>query len=99
MTFLDHIEAIEDTRKDINKTYELTDIIFLTMAAVLSGAAGWKDIQVFGEAKLSWLRQFRPFTTGIPTRHSIGRIIRGISAELLMESFAIWINNQRGQSN
>jgi hypothetical protein len=40
MTFLDHIETIEDTRKDINKTYELTDIIFLTMAAVLSGATG-----------------------------------------------------------
>jgi len=98
MTFLDHIEAIEDTRKDINKTYELTDIVFLTMAAVLSGAVGWKDIQVFGEAKLGWLRQFRPFSSGIPTRHSIGRIIRGISAELLMESFAIWINEQRSKS-
>jgi predicted transposase YbfD/YdcC len=98
MTFLDHIDTIEDTRKDINKTYELTDIVFLTMAAVLSGAVGWKDIQVFGEAKLDWLRQFRPFTTGIPTRHSIGRIIRGISAELLMESFAIWINEQRGNN-
>ena len=71
MTFLDHIETIEDTRKDINKTYELTDIVFLTMAGVLSGAVGWKDIQVFGEAKLVWLRQFHPFTSGIPTRHSI----------------------------
>lgn len=99
MTFLDHIETIEDTRKDINKTYELTDIVFLTMAAALSGAVGWKDIQVFGEAKLVWLRQFRPFTSGIPTRHSIGRIIRGISAQLLMESFAVWINEQRSNND
>jgi hypothetical protein len=88
VTFLDHIETIEDTRKDINKTYELTDIVFLTMSAVLSCAAGWKDIQVFGEAKLEWLRQFRPFISGIPTRHSIGLIIRRISAELLMETMA-----------
>ena len=99
MTFLEHIETIEDTRKNTNKTYELTDIVFLTMAAVLSLAAGWKDIQVFGEAKLEWLPQFHPFTSGIPTRHSIGRIIRGISAELLMESFAIWINEQRGNKS
>lgn len=95
MTFLEHIDTIEDTRKDINKTYELTDIIFLTMSAALSGAEGWKDIQMYGDAKLEWLRQFRPFKSGIPTRHSIGRIIRGINAELLMESFAIWINEQR----
>ena len=98
MTFSDHIDTIEDTRKDINKTYELTDIVFLTMAAVFSGAAGWKYIQVFGEAKLDWLRQFRSFTSGIPTRQSIGRIIRGISAELMMESFAIWINEQFGNN-
>jgi len=94
MTFLDHVDLIEGTRKDINKTYELTDIVFLTIAKVLSGAAGRKDIQVFGEAKLDWLRQFCPFKSGSPTRQSIGRIIRGISAELLMGSFAIWINEQ-----
>ena len=95
MDFLTQIDTLEDTRKDINKTYELTDIIFLTMAAVLSGATGWKGIQLFGEAKLEWLRQYRPFASGIPTRHSIGRIIRGISADVLMESFAVWLNAQR----
>jgi predicted transposase YbfD/YdcC len=98
MAFIEHVDAIQDTRKDINKTHQLTDIVFLTMAAVLSGASGWKDIQVFGEAKLDWLRQFRPFASGIPTRHSIGRIIRGISAELLMESIAVWINKQRSNN-
>jgi hypothetical protein len=68
MTFLDHLDQIEDTRKDINKSYELTDIIFLTMAAVLSGASGWKDINVFGNAKIDWLRQTRPFVLVKPNR-------------------------------
>jgi hypothetical protein len=31
-------------------------------------------------------------------RGSIGRIIRGISAELLMDSFAVWINEQRANN-
>ncbi|PAJ75538.1 hypothetical protein CJF42_04255 [Pseudoalteromonas sp. NBT06-2] len=80
MSFIVHLEEIEDNRKDINKSYDLVDIIFLTMVAALSGAEGWKAIKLFGDAKLDCLRQFRKFENGIPIRHSIGRIIRGISA-------------------
>lgn len=98
MNFIDCVETLEDTRKDINKDYPLVDIIFLTMSAVASGAKGWKDIQLFGQAKLDWLRQHRPFEHGIPTRHSIGRIIRGISAQSLMDTFAVWINQTRIQA-
>ncbi len=59
-------------------------MLFLTMSAVLSSAQSLKDIKLFGDAKLSWFRQFRPFEHGIPTRQSIGRIIRGVSADSLM---------------
>lgn len=98
MNFLDCLEELEDTRYDTNKTYELVDIIFLTMAAVVSGAAGWKDIERFGRLKLDWLREHRPFESGIPTCKSIGRIIRTISEQALMTCFAVWINEQRSQS-
>jgi hypothetical protein len=81
MSFLVHFEHIEDKRTDINKEYDLLDMVFLTMAAVLAGAKGWKAVKIFGDAQLDWLRQYRQFSSGIPTRHSIGRIIRGIKAE------------------
>ncbi len=95
MTFLQDIESIEDHRVDANKDYELSDIIFLTITAVLCGAKGWKAIKIFGEAQLDWLRQFRDFNNGIPTRHSIGRIIRGIKAESLVSSFINFSNTVR----
>ena len=98
MTFLDKIETLIDTRSDINKEYELTDMVFLTMAAILSGAKGWKAIQIFGDAQLEWLRQFRDFPNGIPTRHSIGRIIRGIKSESFVSCFIQWVNDVRGQA-
>ena len=97
MTFLDNFETIIDDRSYINKSYELTDIIFLTMAAILSGAKGWKSIHLFGTTKLTWLKQFRPFVNGIPTRHSIGRIIRGIKAESLIGCFEQCVNEVREQ--
>ncbi len=95
MTFITHLETLEDNRKDINKSYDLVDIIFLTMAAVLSGAKGWKAIKIFGDSKLDWLRLYRPFKTGIPTRHSIGRIIRGIKSDSLLMCFEQWVNSLR----
>jgi len=95
MSFFDYIDTLEDNRTNINKEYELTDIVFLTMAAVLSGAKGWKAIKIFGDAQLDWLRQYRPFTNGIPTRHSIGRIIRGIKSESFVACFIHWTNQVR----
>jgi hypothetical protein len=57
MAFLELFENIEDCRTDINKHYELLDIIILTMTDVLSGPKGWKAIHNFGVAKLHWLRE------------------------------------------
>ncbi len=93
MSFIEEIESIEDHRVDANKEYELADIIFLTIAAVLCGAKGWKAIKIFGEAQIDWLRQYRHFSNGIPTRHSIGRIIRGIKAECVVSSFINFSNH------
>jgi hypothetical protein len=50
MSFLAFRENLEDSRTDINKHYDLLDIVFLTMSAVLTGAKGWKDIHIFGVA-------------------------------------------------
>ena len=99
MSFLNEIEKIEDHRVDANKEYDLTDIVFLTMAAVLCGAKGWKAIQIFGEYQLDWLRQYREFPNGIPTRHSIGRIIRGIKAESIISCFIAWSNSLRDEGS
>ena len=95
MSLFQDIETIEDHRVDANKDYELADIIFLTIAAVLCGAKGWKAIKIFGEAQLDWLKEYRDFSKGIPTRHSIGRIIRGIKAERLVSSFINFSNTVR----
>jgi predicted transposase YbfD/YdcC len=95
MFLLEQIEELTDERKDINLEYDLADIVFLTMVAVLSGAKGWKAIKIFGEAQIDWLRQYRPFTNGIPTRHSIGRIIRGIKSDCFVTCFLQGVNHIR----
>jgi hypothetical protein len=57
MSFIAHFENLEDNRTDINRHYDLLDMVFLTMSAVLSGAKGWKAIHIYGFAQLTWLRE------------------------------------------
>jgi hypothetical protein len=95
MSLFQDIQSIEDHRVNANKEYELADIIFLTIAAVLFGAKGWKAIHIFGEAQLEWLKTYENISHGIPTRHSIGRIIGGIKAEKLVSSFVNFSNAVR----
>ena len=93
--FIKQAETLEDTRSDINKLYDLVDIIFLTLSAVLAGTTGWKHIEIYGKSKIHWLRQFRTFEHGIPTRHSIARIIGAVPADNLLTCFVDWANKQR----
>ncbi|QJR79700.1 ISAs1 family transposase [Alteromonas pelagimontana] len=97
MSLLKHLEIITDHRNDINKKHDLIDVIFLTLAAVLSGADGWKSIQQFGDLQLEWLRQHRGFANGIPRRHCIATIIKALDTQVLLKAVFGWINDQRKQ--
>lgn len=95
MSLFQYIKSIEGHRVDANKNYELADIIFLTIAAVLCGTKGRKAINIFGETQLDWLKEYGDFSHGIPTRHFIGRIIRGIKADSLILCFISFSNTVR----
>ncbi|MGR6840789.1 transposase family protein [Aliivibrio wodanis] len=67
-SFLTHFKLVSDSRIERCKKHDLLDILLLAICAVISGAEGWEDIEDFGHLKLDWLRQYRPFKSGIP-RH------------------------------
>ncbi len=84
MTLIEHLTLVEETRSDINRKHDLVDVMFLVISAIMAGAEGWRDIQTFGDSKADWLRLYRPFTHGIPRRHTIARILRTIVVESLL---------------
>lgn len=92
---LNAFSTIADPRKDINITYDLLDIIFITLAGVLSGAEGWSEIHQFAHEKLHWLRKYRKFESGIPSEDTISRVIRAIDPAALNSAFMSWVNSVR----
>ena len=70
----DHFADIEDPRQASKVTYELFDVLFLTLTAVISGAEGWEEIEDFGHLRLEWLKKYADFSHGIPVHDTIARL-------------------------
>lgn len=99
MSLFHHLSLVEDTRSHINQRHNLVDVLFLILSAIASGQDGWAEIQQFGELRLEWLRKFRPFTHGIPRRHTIARILQAVEPNSFQLCLLSWINEVRLESN
>lgn len=85
-----HFSVVKEPRSEKNKLYPLEEILLLCVCAVVSGAEGWKDIAAFGRIKLAWLRQFLPYTYGIPSDDCIGWVMARLSPHAFQECFVAW---------
>ena len=90
-TFMEHFSDLKDPRDDKNKKHQLIDILFLVIAAVLSGAEGWEAIETFGKEKLEWLRKYFPFANGVPSHDCIRMVLISLSPKALQACFARWV--------
>ncbi|MDU7129630.1 MAG: ISAs1 family transposase, partial [Escherichia coli] len=74
-----HISIIPDYRQAWKMEHKLSDILLLTICAVISGAEGWEDIEDFGETHPDFLKQYGDFENGIPVHDTIARVVSCIS--------------------
>lgn len=90
-----YFSTLEDPRRT-NKGhfyYPLDEILFLVISAVVSGYQDWTSIQIFGNAKLDWLRRFFPYQHGIPSHDVIGKLFSRLDPIRFNECFIKWVNS------
>ena len=87
---VEQFSTLTDPRSDKNKLYDLTDIIVLSICAIISGADGWEAIERFGNNKLDWLRQYIKLENGIPSHDCISWVFSLIPPKKLQECFVKW---------
>ncbi len=71
---MEHISITPDYRQAWKVEHNLSDILLLTICAVIFGAEGQEDIEDFGETHLDFLKQYGHFKNGIPVHDSIARV-------------------------
>lgn len=86
-----HITIIPDYRQSWKIEHKLSDILLLTICAVISGAEGWEDIEDFGHVHLDFLKLYGDFENGIPVHDTIARVVSNISPNKFHECFINWM--------
>ena len=91
--FLEYFEELEDPRSKINLHHQLNEILFLTLCAIICGAEGWDDIELFGKSKERLLKEFFPYKYGIPSDDTLRRFFRALNPEAFQSCFIKWMQS------
>jgi predicted transposase YbfD/YdcC len=86
MVFSDVFGELTDPR-EFNSQYELTEILFVALAAVLCGAKSCTEMAQFGRSKLELLRQFIPLEGGVPSHDTYSRVFRLLDPQQFNAAF------------
>lgn len=93
--FISNFQNMNDPRRTDkgNYFYPLNEMLLLAISAVISGANGWTSIELFGKAKLDWLKQFFPYKNGIPSHDVLGKLFARLNPKEFTDCFTNWVNS------
>lgn len=92
LSLVECMSVVEDPRVYRTKAHYLQDILFLSVLAVLCGADGWEDIELFAKLRFSWLKKFIRLRNGVPSHDTISRVFRMIRPDAFQEAFLSWVS-------
>ena len=92
-TPLKYFADLRDPRVERTREHLLEEILLMTIAAVLSGAGSWNEINGSCKAKHVWLKGFLRLPGGIPSHDTFNRVISALDSEELEKGFAAWVGS------
>lgn len=93
-----YFESIPDHRINRNKKHLLSDIIILSILAVICGAESWDSIELFGKTKLDFLKTFLRLPNGIPSHDTINRVFSSMRPKFFEDAFIKWVDSLRDEN-
>lgn len=89
-TLLSLISDCKDFRNPEKVAYSMQEIIFLVYCASLSHCESYYEIVDFGEDKLSFLRRYLPYKSGIPSHDTINTFLSAFSVQAFEQLLISW---------
>jgi len=86
-----HFEGLSDPRTGNAKAHIFLEILIIAICAVICGADGWSDVELFGKNKKAWLKTFLELPKGIPSHDTFGRVFAKIKPEEFQKRFIEWV--------
>ncbi len=89
---MEHISIIPNYRQAWKMEHKLSDILLLTICAVISGAEGWEDIEDFGETHPDFLKQYGDFENGIPVHGNDSNLLIVFYVQIMPDDFVMQLH-------
>jgi len=86
-----HFEGLQDPRTGNAKQHIFLEILIMAICAVICGADGWSDVELFAKNKKAWLKTFLKLPKGIPSHDTFGRVFALIKPEEFQKRFMEWV--------
>jgi hypothetical protein len=84
-----YFSVLPDPRIERCKAHLLEDIVFITIAAVISGAETWNETEACGASKEDRLREHLQLPSGIPSHDTFNRFFSALDPVAFEEAFFI----------
>jgi len=86
-----YFEGLPDPRTGNATAHIFLEILIIAILAVICGADGWSDVELFGKNKKDWLKTFLELPKGIPSHATFGRVFAKIKPEEFQKRFLEWV--------
>lgn len=90
--FLRSFTDLPDPRGD-NAIHNLHAILVIALMAIICGADGWVQVQIWGECKQQWLSTFLDLPGGIPSHDTFGRVFSLLDPVAFESCFKRWMSS------
>ena len=91
--FEQYFSQLTDSRQPGKVKHLLTDVIGLSLLAVISGAESYEDIEDYGLNKDDWLKKYLSLPHGIPSHDTIERVMEAINPKEFSIHFTHWVKD------
>ena len=99
MSVLSYFTGMKDPRVERTKRHVFDDIVFISIAAVLSGVESWNEMEQYGTIKKEWLESFLELPNGIPSHDTFNRFFAALDADEFEKCFISWVKDIRQRTH
>lgn len=86
MLLTEILDEVPDPR-GYNAVHDLTDVLFVALAAVLCGAVHCTEMAFFAKTRLELLRRFVPLARGAPSHDTFTRVLGALDPQAFQTAF------------
>lgn len=93
MDILTFSKSIPDCRDEKNRLYDASELVFISLVAVLCGSETWNEIEEFCEYNFKYFKERLPNLCGVPSHDTLNRFFSVLDISWFERAFRNWVSD------